>query len=365
MSEVDVATLQSWLANDRPVVVLDVRTGEDREQWSIPGSRHVNAYHDLKSGRRGPLDDLSLSAGVPVVTVCNMGKTSAIAAEKLRERGVDARSLRGGMQAWSLAWNTADTGAATARVVQVRRTGKGCLSYIVASDGVAAVVDPSLPAEVYIGLAAQHGWRIESVLETHIHADHLSRARTLAGQTGARLLLPQQNRIAFPFVSVDSGDVIPVGGAVLRAIRTPGHTLESTCYVLGTEALLTGDTLFLASVGRPDLSASEEEARQRAKLLYGSLLRLQVLPDDVLVLPGHASQPVPFDGQPVAGRVGEVFGRLRDWFVSELDFLGRVLARIPEPPPNHLRIVEMNEAGAPLPVDPGELEAGANRCAVG
>jgi glyoxylase-like metal-dependent hydrolase (beta-lactamase superfamily II)/rhodanese-related sulfurtransferase len=365
MNEIDVPTLQSWLANHRPVVVLDVRTGEDRAQWSIPGSRHVNAYDDLKAGRRGPLDDVSLPAGVPVVTVCNLGKTSAIAAAKLRDRGVEAQSLRGGMQAWSLAWNTADTGAATARVVQVRRTGKGCLSYIVASDGVAAVVDPSLPAEVYIALAAQHGWRIEAVLETHIHADHLSRARALAGQTGARLLLPEQKRIAFPFVPLSGGDTIPVGGATLRAIRTPGHTLESTCFALGTEAVFTGDTLFLASVGRPDLSASAEEARQRAKMLYGSLLRLRSLPDDVLVLPGHASQGIAFDGKPVAGRAGEIFGRLTDWFGSEQEFLDRVLAGIPEPPPNHLRIVEMNEAGEPLPEDPGELEAGANRCAVG
>jgi glyoxylase-like metal-dependent hydrolase (beta-lactamase superfamily II)/rhodanese-related sulfurtransferase len=365
MNEIDVATLQGWLANDRPVVVLDVRPDEERQQWSIPGSRHVNAYDDLKAGGMGPLADVSLPASVPVVTVCAKGKTSAIAAAKLRDRGVNAQSLHGGMQAWSLAWNTADAGTTTARVVQVRRTGKGCLSYIVASEGVAAVVDPSLEAEVYIGLAAQHGWRIEAVLETHVHADHLSRALALTGQTGARLLLPRQNRIAFPFEPVTAGDVIAVGNATLEAIRTPGHTLESACYMLGTEALLTGDTLFLASVGRPDLSANAEEARERAKLLYGSLVRLRALPDHVLVLPGHASQPIPFDGKPVAGWAGEIFGRLKDWLASEQAFLDRVLAQIPEPPPNHLRIVEMNQAGEPLPEDPGELEAGANRCAVG
>ena len=365
MNEIDVVTLQEWLRTGRSVVVLDVRNDEDHQQWSIPGSRHVNAYQDLKAGRSGPLAQLSLPSGVPVVTVCNVGRMAAVAAEKLQQRGVEALPLRGGMQAWSLAWNLAEVAVQNAQILQVRRTGKGCLSYIVASDGVAAVIDPSLPAEDYVALAEQRGWRIESVLETHIHADHLSRARILAAQTGARLMLPQQNRVAYPIAPIASGDVIAVGSARLEAIRTPGHTLESTCYVLQNEAVLTGDTLFLAGVGRPDLKASEDEAQRRASLLYGSLLRLRALPDDVLALPGHASEPVAFDGKPLAGRTGEIFSRLQDWFVSEQVFTSRVLERIPATPPNYVRIVELNEAGEPLPEDVTELEAGANRCAVG
>jgi glyoxylase-like metal-dependent hydrolase (beta-lactamase superfamily II) len=151
--------------------------------------------------------------------------------------------------------------------------------------------------------------------------------------------------------------------AGLRAMATPGHTDESFCYQLGDRAVFTGDTLFLASIGRPDLEAPDD-TRRRAEALHASLQRLLALPPDTLVLPCHASAPVPFDGKPLAARVEDVKPRVplaalpRDAFVRE------VLARIPPTPPNHRRIVQLNEAGAPLPGDPAELEAGANRCSI-
>jgi len=107
MEKIDVDTLRKWLAEGRPVTVLDVRAEEDRAQWSIPGSLHVNAYSALKEGRRGALDGVDVPPDRPIVTVCNRGKVSQIAAEQLQARGVPALSLEGGMQAWSLAWNTA------------------------------------------------------------------------------------------------------------------------------------------------------------------------------------------------------------------------------------------------------------------
>jgi glyoxylase-like metal-dependent hydrolase (beta-lactamase superfamily II)/rhodanese-related sulfurtransferase len=367
MHEIDVATLQNWLEERRDVLVLDVRSDEDRQQWSIPGSRHVNAYHELKVGRPGPLAGLTLPDRIPVVTVCNLGRMAAVAADKLERRGNDIFVLQGGMQAWSLAWNSAEVPVKSegVLVLQVRRTGKGCLSYVIASAGVAAVIDPSLPPDVYVGLARERGWRIASVLDTHIHADHLSRARALADQSGAALFLPQQSRVRYPYTPVQDRDVISIGSARLLAIHTPGHTLESTSYLLNDETLFTGDTLFLAGVGRPDLSAELEEARRRARLLFGSLQHLRAVRTGVLVLPGHTSQPVPFDGVPLAAPIGSVFGQLKDWFLSEEVFVERILSRIPPTPPNYTRIVELNEAATPPPTDLAELEAGANRCAVG
>src|SRR5882724_2027556 len=340
MKPIDVATLQNWLEQKRDVVVLDVRADEDREQWSIPGSSHVNAYDDLKAGRPGPLAELKLPPGTPVVTVCNLGRMAAVAAEKLESRGNEIFVLQGGMQAWSLAWNIAEVPIKSEGVVvlQVRRTGKGCLSYVIASAGVAAVIDPSLPPEVYIGLARERGWRIASVLDTHIHADHLSRARALADQSGATLLLPQQNRVHYAYRPVQDRDVISIWRAELIAIHTPGHTLEITSYLLNDEALFSGDTLFLTGVGRPDLSAEPEEARRRARLLFGSLQHLRSVRDDALLLPGHTSQPVPFDGAPLATPIGSVFGQLKDWFLSEEEFEERLLSRIPPTPPNYTRI---------------------------
>jgi glyoxylase-like metal-dependent hydrolase (beta-lactamase superfamily II) len=367
MTEIDVATLQNWLEARRDVLVLDVRSDEDRQQWSIPGSRHVNAYHELKAGRPGPLAELTLPPGMPVVTVCNLGRMAAVAAEKLERPANDIFVLQGGMQAWSLAWNSAEVPVKDEGVVvlQVRRTGKGCLSYLIASAGDAAVIDPSLPPEVYGELAKERGWKIASVLDTHIHADHLSRARAFAEQSGATLLLPKQSRVDYPYTPVQDRDVISVGRARLVAIHTPGHTLESTSFLLNDEALFTGDTLFLAGVGRPDLSAQPEEARRRAHLLFESLQRLRRVPENVVLLPGHTSQPVPFDRVPLAAPVEAVFGQLKDWFLSEQEFVERILSRIPPTPPNYTRIVELNETATPPPADVAELEAGANRCAVG
>jgi len=131
--QIDVRTLRQWLEEKRPVTVLDVRLDEDRAQWSIPGSVHVNAYEALKAGQCDVFSRIPLPVGVPVVTVCNRGIVSQIAAKQLVEAGVPAVSLLGGMQAWSLAWNISKMGLSLMRIIQVRRTGKGCLSYLLFS----------------------------------------------------------------------------------------------------------------------------------------------------------------------------------------------------------------------------------------
>src|SRR5262245_10368967 len=137
MQTIDVATLQTWLDTRRPVAVLDVRTAADRTEWAIPGSIHVDAYAALKAHDPHALDAVDLPGDTPVVTICGAGKVSLVAAEQLRARGLEAYSLAGGMHAWSLAWNTAEVRVpnSAARVVQVRRTGKGCLSYLIGADG--------------------------------------------------------------------------------------------------------------------------------------------------------------------------------------------------------------------------------------
>src|SRR5206468_7331261 len=122
-------------------------------------------------------------------------------------------------------WNAAEVPLpdSSCRVIQVRRTSKGCLSYIVGSADEAAVIDPSVSPDVYVELASRHGWSIRYVLETHVHADHLSRARELVRQTGATLVLPAQQRVRFAFRTIADGERIPLGGATLSALSTPGH----------------------------------------------------------------------------------------------------------------------------------------------
>jgi glyoxylase-like metal-dependent hydrolase (beta-lactamase superfamily II) len=364
--QIEAETLREWLDAQQPVTVLDIRTDEDRAQWAIPGSVHVNAYDALRAGQPGALADAMFPLDRPIVTVCNGGGVSQTAADVLTERGFDARSLAGGMKAWSLAWNVAEVPLSdpSIRVIQVRRTGKGCLSYIAGSAGEAAVIDPSVSPDVYLLIANRCRWSIRYVLETHVHADHLSRARELVRQTGAVLLLPPQQRVRFAFTAIADGERVPLGSARITATHTPGHTNESTSYVLNETAVVTGDTLFTNGVGRPDLRADPEGARQRARALFASLTRLRNLQPKMVVLPAHASEPIAFDGRAVAAQMGEVATWLSDWLASEAAFVERVTLQLPPTPPNFVRIVDLNEAGEFPTSDPTDLEAGANRCAV-
>ncbi|HEV2027741.1 MAG TPA: MBL fold metallo-hydrolase, partial [Candidatus Dormibacteraeota bacterium] len=298
------------------------------------------------------------------VTICGTGRTAATATALLRATGVQAVTLEGGMRAWSLAWNTAQATISGCEIVQVRRTGKGCLSYIVESDSEAVVIDASLDPDVYVKLLRERGWRLVAVMDTHIHADHLSRSRLLAQQQRVELWLPAQSRIHYPFRPLTDGDRLFFGSAELVALATPGHTTESTTYLLDSAVAFTGDTLFLAGVGRPDLEAgSREESASRARLLYQSISRLLELPEAVLVLPGHISEPIPFDGRLLTSTLKTIRDTVALARLDQAAFVEAVLARIPPNPPNHSRIVELNERGE-LPEDPSELEAGANRCAV-
>lgn len=363
-ASISVATLREWLETNHPVTVVDVRAARDRAEWMIPGSVHVDAYDALRGGEAGALESLALDKSRSVVTVCYAGRLSQTAADILSARGYDARSLAGGMKAWSLAWNIADVPLprGDVRVLQIRRTGKGCLSYLVASGGDAVVIDASLPPDVYIRLAAERGWRIRAAIETHVHADHLSRARQLSEHTGADLRLPPQQRVAFTFTPFGDGDRLQLGTTTIAGIGTPGHTDESVSLRLDNLALFTGDTLFVAGVGRPDLKA-QGDARRRAAGLFASLQRLRQIGGNTWILPGHTNDPVAFDGAPVAARLGDVRIWLDRWLESESAFVARVTANLPDTPPNFATIVELNERGE-MPADVVELEAGANRCAI-
>lgn len=366
MTTIDVETLRRWLEEGRSVTVLDVRPTAERAEWAIPGSLHVDAYDALKAHDQSALAGVDVPGDEPVVTVCAAGKTSLIAAEQLAARGVEAMSLEGGMKAWSLAWNTAEVPLpdSSVRVIQVRRTGKGCLSYLIGAREEAFVIDASLDPQVYLDLAAQHGWQITSVFDTHIHADHLSRSRQLAERSGAMLFLPEKPRVSFPFTAMRDGDTLATPQLTLTALHTPGHTLESTCYLLNNALLFTGDTLFPTSIGRPDLEASAEQTRERAEALYHSLHKLLALPAATLVLPGHTSTPVPFDGAPLASTLAEIDEQVGLLHATRETFVRTTLARIPPTPPNYERIVRLNEAGVLPEGDLTALEAGANRCAL-
>lgn len=371
MMEIGPWELRTRLESGEPLTVLDIREANEYAEWHIQESVNIPVYNAINAGRVQNLAEVLdvLPGDRPVVAVCRAGITSRVAVRVLASRGYNAYSLTGGMRLWSGVWSEARVPLSSSggpALVQVRRNAKGCLSYVCCSRGEALVVDPSVDASAYEDVAGRMGAKIVAVAETHIHADHLSRARALCGSTGAALHLPENGRVTFPYTPLREGDAITVGGVSVRVLSTPGHTGESACYVVMEEAVLTGDTLFVESIGRPDLERGDAGAAPGAALLYQSLhQKLLLLHDDVRILPAHVSRPIAFDGVPVEARLGELRSSIGLLDAAKEAFVAAVIGHLGSKPPNFQAIIAINEGRAdPGGIDPLDLEAGPNRCAV-
>src|SRR5438105_64563 len=181
----------------------------------------------------------------------------------------------------------------------------GCLahaSYLIGSDGEAVVVDPQRDVDEYLAEASAHGFQIKYVIETHLHADFVSGHQEIAARTHAQIVFGEKAGVTFAHRAVHEGEEIAIGKVVLRFLETPGHTPEGLCIlVTDTEArdqaqkqpqkLLTGDTLFIGDVGRPDLAGGKGYTPQMmAEMMYDSLHgKLLKLSDDVEVWPAHGA----------------------------------------------------------------------------
>jgi hydroxyacylglutathione hydrolase len=235
----------------------------------------------------------------------------------------------------------------------------GCLahaSYMAGSEGVAAIVDPQRDVEVYLEAARQNGLRIEYVIETHLHADFVSGHRELAARTGAKIYVGARANAQFPHVAVSQGEEIVFGRCRLQFLETPGHTLESVC-VLVTDldrspepfAVLTGDTLFIGDVGRPDLSPGQTP-QQLAALLYDSLHRkLLTLPDSTRVYPAHGAGSL--CGRQMSDARFSTIGeqRVSNYALqaaSRDEFVHLLTDTLPERPAYFARDAEINRTGA-------------------
>jgi glyoxylase-like metal-dependent hydrolase (beta-lactamase superfamily II)/rhodanese-related sulfurtransferase len=360
---INANTLRNWLELGHPLSILDIRPMRERSEWFIPQSLHFNAYDKLKNNDFEAFKGLYLDKSVPVITFCAGGKMSLVAATFLQNQGYDTYSLEGGIKAWSLAWNTASISFQNFEIIQFRRTGKGCLSYMIVANKEAIIVDASLEIDVYEQYLKANDTVLKYVIETHTHADHLSRSKKLAENNKAKLFLPTPNKASFAFENIENDTVFKIGSIKISAIKTPGHTFESTTFNVDNKALLTGDTLFANGVGRPDLKANTEGVKEKSKLLYQSLQKLLSYNDDMIVLPSHTSQPIEFDTIAIQTTLGKVKS-IAMLLMSETEFIETILNRIPPTPANYLSIVEKNIKGDFSDINPIDLEAGANRCAI-
>jgi hydroxyacylglutathione hydrolase len=254
----------------------------------------------------------------------------------------------------------------------------GCLahaSYMLASEGEAVIVDPQRDVDIYLKAAEEHGAKIRHIFETHLHADFVSGHNELAARTGATIYIGGSAGAAFPHVGVHDGFDLRVGKARISVLETPGHTLESVCLVITDEeksskpwAVLTGDTLFLGDVGRPDLSKTHTP-KQLAGLLYDSLHnKVLKLSGDVVVYPAHGAGSL--CGRNMRAERSSTIGteRLTNYALqieSREEFVRQLTENLPARPEYFLQDAEINRAGAAslsalpalAPISAIELEA--------
>jgi glyoxylase-like metal-dependent hydrolase (beta-lactamase superfamily II)/rhodanese-related sulfurtransferase len=257
----------------------------------------------------------------------------------------------------------------------------GCLahaSYILASEGEAVVVDPQRDVDIYLKAAEEHDAKICHIFETHLHADFVSGHKELAARTGAKIYIGSRAGAKFPHVDVQDGFEVQAGKVLLKVLDTPGHTPESICLLISNGkiaeeespkpwAVLTGDTLFLGDVGRPDLSKTHTPA-ELASMLYDSLHhKLLALADEVLVYPAHGAGSL--CGRNMRAERSSTIGteRLTNYALqikSRDEFIRQLTANLPARPEYFLQDAEINREGAPTlsdlpelpPISPPELK---------
>jgi len=258
----------------------------------------------------------------------------------------------------------------------------GCLahaSYLLGSEGEAAVVDPQRDVDIYLEAAEKNRLKIRYIFETHLHADFVSGHRELAARTGAAIYLSSAAGATFPHVAVDDGYTLQVGKLKIEVLATPGHTPESISLRVTDEekgaqpwAVLTGDTLFIGDVGRPDLSPTHTPV-QLAGMLYDSLHnKLMTLPDAVMVYPAHGAGSL--CGRNMRAERFSTIGteRLTNYALQIKDreeFIRQMTTKLPARPDYFLEDAAINRAGAPAladllelkPVAPQELRAMLDR----
>ncbi|EFW91543.1 beta-lactamase domain protein [Haladaptatus paucihalophilus DX253] len=347
---------------DEDLYVLDVRNEDEYEEWNIDGSHNVPVYDQLSGGNtlglEHSLDDVPEDA--EVATVCVAGVVSQRAAQVLRNNGYDAKSMRGGMRGWAMVYQAYDVPDVDG-VTQIVRPGTGCLSYVVQDGDEALVVDPGQHIQVYQNLAESRDLEIVAVADTHAHADHISGGRDLAAAEDVPYYLHEKDaRELDRYTAVEDGDEIAVGERDVDVLFTPGHTRGSISFRVG-DAALTGDTLFVRSVGRPDLEGGSDVAREGATLLFDSLDRLADLPDGTVALPGHFSDE---EMRPLAATIGELEANNGLFGVdTKSEFVDTILEDLPDTPANYNRIKRVNTGKEQATAEAETLELGPNNCA--
>ncbi len=286
--------LFAWIDNKPDFVLLDVRNEKEFENWYVEGPSifpyiNIPYFHFMENLQ----ESIALiPSGQKIRIVCAKEGSAKYVADQLVENGFDdVGYLQGGIVSWGnvLISRKVSSPEADYTLYQVIRPGKAACSHLLISGRQAMVFDPSRNIDFYISLAREHGAEIVKTFETHRQADYISGSIQLARETGATIMAPEEDFLGadFDYDPINDGQIISCGdpGVEIKAIHTPGHTMGSTSYLVDGKFLLSGDTVFINTAGRPDLGGKSAEW---SRYLYLTLiLKLRDLNDDVFVLPGH------------------------------------------------------------------------------
>lgn len=358
------------LAEGRVTEILDVRNLDEFAAAPLEGPRPVptrnvpvyRVFEELEEECERTLED--------AIVVCGQGNGSELVAEEFGDLGKTVRSLEGGTDAWNrLLVPFEITGLPEpVRVWQFQRPAKACLSYVVGVPGESCIiVDPTRQPQPYLDLAAEHDMTVTHVVDTHVHADHVSGGPALSAQLGVEYHLPPEDAggsVPFPNVPLKDGDVLDLGSAAVRvmSMHLPGHTPGTIALLVADSVLLVGDTVFVRGLGRPDLTGQAEEL---ARDLFRSVHeRLRPLDPRTIIAPAHWST------SDEIGPDGLVVTTLEDVFTATLlnerameKFVQEIVTSLPAAPEVYDTIRAVNSGRLAPPDDELEiLDVGRNQC---
>jgi len=370
--------LAQILEAGEPIQIMDVRAPERVARGRVELVR-PERFHNIRGSELINIKDVAsagLNPDIPVAVVCGHGKDSKILAFHLGRLGLDAKSLDGGFAAWMCATlpRELDPPEGIDRFIQFDRIGKGCLGYLLVSDGEGLIVDPPLACREYLEALEETGAELIGVADTHIHADYVSGGPGLARHFGVPYFLHPSDAVypydgtpgRIEFTPLAEGEAIEFGRTKADVVHTPGHTEGSVTFVLEDRVALTGDFMFVDSIGRPDLAGKEEEWAQQ---LWESVARaIRVWDDGLAIYPAHyATEAERRMGNAVGAPFGDLLAsnellRIQDPEV----FLRHILNRKAPFPEAYRKIKAINVGLAPVvESEVEELEVGRNECALG